>query len=275
MKSSLKVFIMSVIGFLVTTLSTLEDFNFWYVVITTVVFASGYAVKNYLMPSDSAEGVVNWKNILSGLIIAVNMALSNLAAILLTGSEFSFHVFWITVVGAVVGYFTKTIPQGEQLKKAGMIIVLLLIVGTVNAQGPWSGFFKSTTAETVNQKISEKEIQLRTDAEVVSSESAWFFRPTVTLTAVAVDFSTKPVTTKSLSSVGMGISYGKFSVVNEKDYCNYSINALLLTGVALNDEMSTRIGGALTVDVFNKLIGFGAGYLDKSFMLLTTISYSF
>ncbi len=112
MGSKLKVFLMAVIGFLITTVSTLDAFNIWYVVLVTVAFAGTYAVKNYFLPSDSAEGAVKWKDILSGLIIAVCMAISNLAATLITGIDFSAQVLWITVIGAVVGYFTKTIPQG-------------------------------------------------------------------------------------------------------------------------------------------------------------------
>lgn len=117
MKSWTKVFLMAVVGFLITTISTLENFNIWYVVLTTGVFAVTYWLKNKFLPSDSEEGIANWKDIVSGLLVAVCMAISILAADLLTGTAFSAHVLWITVLGAVTGYFTKTIPQGAQVSK--------------------------------------------------------------------------------------------------------------------------------------------------------------
>ena len=112
MNSTLKVFLMTVMGFLITTISTLETFNIWFVVLVTVAFAGEYAVKNYLFPSTSPGGLVYWKDILSGLALAVFMALNVLGANLLTGTEFSLAVFWSTVVGAVGVYFTKTVSQG-------------------------------------------------------------------------------------------------------------------------------------------------------------------
>jgi hypothetical protein len=112
MKPTWKVFLMAVIGFLVTTVSVLQDFNFWYVALVTVAFAGEYALKNYLFPSTSPEGQVYWKDIVSGLFLAVCMALNVLGANLLTGTEFSLTVFWTVIIGAVVGYFTKTVPQG-------------------------------------------------------------------------------------------------------------------------------------------------------------------
>jgi len=112
MKPSLKIFFMAVIGAMITTISTLATFNVWYVVLVTGAFALEYAVKNYFFPSNSPEGQVYWKDLLSGLFLAVCMALNVLGANLLTGTEFSAAVLWTTVIGAIVGYFTKTVPQG-------------------------------------------------------------------------------------------------------------------------------------------------------------------
>ena len=112
MKSTWKVFIMTVVGFLITTVSTLEVFNVWYVVLVTGAFALEYAVKNRWFPSTSPEGTVMWKDLLSGLFLAVCMAVNVLGANLLTGTEFSAAVLWTTVIGAVAGYFTKTVAQG-------------------------------------------------------------------------------------------------------------------------------------------------------------------
>jgi len=115
MNSKLKVFIMAVIGFVVTWLSTAQEFNLAQTLLMTVSFAGTYAIKNFFMPSDSPEGQVFWKDIVSGVVIALCMALSNLAATLLPGVEFSWPVLWTTIVGAVVGYFTKTLAQGKKV----------------------------------------------------------------------------------------------------------------------------------------------------------------
>jgi hypothetical protein len=48
-----------------------------------------------------------------------------------------------------------------------------------------------------------------------------------------------------------------------------------LTSVEIGGAQTTKLGGAVTVDVFNKIMGLGIGYIDKKAMLLTTISYSF
>jgi hypothetical protein len=116
MNAKLKIFVMAVIGFVVTTLSTIEVFDLAYVALVTVSFALTYALKNLWFPSNSNEGSVVWKDIVSGVILAVSMALSTYAAaIILPEVEFSFKVMWMNVIGAVVGYFTKTVAQGQKV----------------------------------------------------------------------------------------------------------------------------------------------------------------
>jgi hypothetical protein len=114
MNRTLKVFLMAVASFVITTIATLATFNVWYVVLVTGAFALEYAVKNYWFPSNSPEGQLYWKDILSGLVLAVCAGLNVLGANLLTGTEFSAALLWSTVVGAIVIYFTKTIPQGAK-----------------------------------------------------------------------------------------------------------------------------------------------------------------
>jgi len=167
-----------------------------------------------------------------------------------------------------------TIRKRRAAAKVGMLAMLFLIPSAAFSQGG-PGFFKPMTGYAVQQKIEMRNISLRAEGEQIEVKAAWFLRPAVALTAVAVDLSTRPVTTSTLSSVGTGVSYGKFSIVEGADYCNFSVNALLLTGVVLKDQVSTKIGGAVVADAFNKLVGLGLGYLDGSVVLLTTISYSF
>lgn len=147
------------------------------------------------------------------------------------------------------------------------ILVLFITIVSVNAQS-FKGFFKPVTQNTVFNNQSGI-------FDGVDNKGIWLFRPSVTLTALAIDLKSSNPVSQSLSSVGTGVSYGSFVTVDNKPYCNYSLNALFLTQVKLGEQTTTTFGGALTVDVFNKLIGIGVGYINKSPMLMTTISISF
>jgi len=151
------------------------------------------------------------------------------------------------------------------MRKLLIIPLLLLLITTANAQSPFKGFFQPVTIETVVEQA---------DAKGVFENMTWLFRPSVALTAIAIDVSEKPVINNALSSAGLGLSFGKFSIIDDEAYCTFSVNASLLTSIKVNDIVSTKIGGALTVDVFNKFLGFGCAYIDNKFLLLTTISYS-
>jgi uncharacterized membrane protein YvlD (DUF360 family) len=102
--------IMALIGFIATMLSDLESFNVWYVVIATVAFILIYVAKNAVYPSTSQIGL-NIRDLISGLMIAVGMAISSFAASIITLGSVDWHALWLAVVGAVVGYFVKTVPS--------------------------------------------------------------------------------------------------------------------------------------------------------------------
>jgi hypothetical protein len=136
----------------------------------------------------------------------------------------------------------------------------------IEKPGPWKGFFKPVST------VLPKTYSASLSATAATSE--WLFRPSVTVTAYAIQFGPQ-AQSQSLSSVGTGISYGNFSQVNGQAYCNYSFNALLLTRINIGGQTSTTFGAALTGDVFNKIIGLGIGYINNKAMLLTTLSYSF
>jgi hypothetical protein len=151
--------------------------------------------------------------------------------------------------------------------KLSLIVMMVFITIGLNAQKPFEGFFKPIQKEDINI------VNLREYRDLGEFNTySWIFRPAATVTAVAIDFEGN---SHSFSSFGIGLSYGKFTVVDDKPYCNYSFNALLLTGAEIGGEQKTSLGGALTVDVFNKIIGGGIAYIDKKAMLLTTLSYSF
>ena len=114
MKNTIKGLIMAVVGFLAATIADLEVVNWAYVGITTVGFTLMYLAKNFFLPSNSDEGGFNWRDALNGVLIAVSMALSNFAAVLLTVETLDWKQLGVSVLGAVAGYFIKTVPQGKK-----------------------------------------------------------------------------------------------------------------------------------------------------------------
>jgi hypothetical protein len=159
-------------------------------------------------------------------------------------------------------------------QKLLLIAIMLFAVIQLTAQKPFEGFFKPITKKNVTY-VAHSDIRSLIGGEDyrdIDEIRKFIFRPAATITAVAIDFEGN---SQSFSSFGFGVSYGKFSVVDDTPYCNYSFNALVLTGMELGGEQKTSIGGALTVDVFNKIIGAGFGYIDNKVMFLTTLSYSF
>ena len=161
-------------------------------------------------------------------------------------------------------------------KKILTVIALLMFAITLSAQttkSHWYGFgmgIKHIMEE--QQEQFTKELRVNSHA-VAPSITQFLFRPAFTLTAFAIDFSEKPANLTSLTSAGFGISFGKFST--EDAYCYYSVNALLLTEYKIGGTESVKIGAAITVDAYNKLIGAGVGYINNHIMPLITISHSF
>jgi predicted small secreted protein len=162
-------------------------------------------------------------------------------------------------------------------KKILTIIALLMFAITLSAQSTkshWYGFGNSI------KRVMEKQQEELAEALFANPNFAlpttnmqFLFRPTITLTAFAIDFSNKPAALTSLTSAGLGISYGKFSTIDA--YCYYSVNALLLTEYKFGGTESVKVGAAITVDAYNKLIGAGVGYINGHVMPLITLSHSF
>jgi hypothetical protein len=162
-------------------------------------------------------------------------------------------------------------------KKILTIVVLLMFAITLSAQStqsPWYGFGNSI--KRVMQKQQEELAEAlfaNPNFAVPTTNMQFLFRPVITLTAFAIDFSNKPANLTSLTSAGLGLSYGKFST--EDAYCYYSVNALLLTEYKIGGAEGVKIGAAITFDAYNKLIGAGVGYINGHIMPLITLSHSF
>lgn len=112
---------MAIVGFVATLISQdIESLTFAYVLISTLGFTLLYLAKNAVWPSTSPEWMLKlWESIGSGILIAVAMAISTFAASIITTGHVDLHALWVSVVTAVIGYFTKTLPsttKSPQLK---------------------------------------------------------------------------------------------------------------------------------------------------------------
>lgn len=150
-----------------------------------------------------------------------------------------------------------------------MSIAVLFICGYGFAQSSFQGFFKPINLQNEIVTLKSEGSQ----AEV--NKDRWLFRPSAAISALAIDLKEKDPISKSLTAVGIGLSYGKYQLIEDNIYCTYSFNLFGLTSIEIGGETKTNIGIAGTVDVFNKFIGVGVGYVDKRVLLLNTISYSF
>lgn len=105
--------IMALVGFIATMLSDLDTLNFAYIGLSTLGFTIIYVVKNAVWPSISVVGI-DIRDVISGVILAVGMAISSFAAQLLTTQTFEWSALGVAVLGAIVGYFAKTIPSNAK-----------------------------------------------------------------------------------------------------------------------------------------------------------------
>jgi hypothetical protein len=211
-------------------------------------------------------------------------------------ANFWYQNMWTLIFAAL--YFlsewlgeTNKVPEGSVWKKAlnfvlsivkkkagkvSVIIGAILFLGLgfggeMKAQeNPWKGFFKEKQT-AVNQHQFFKS----NDTIISISDKVLLFRGSAAVVGTAISIG-KNVETSSFSAAGFGISYGAY---NETAYCLYSVNAFVMPTFKMGDVVSTKIGGAVTVDVFDKLFGVGIGYADFGsgfkFQILTTLSYSF
>jgi hypothetical protein len=161
------------------------------------------------------------------------------------------------------------------MKKLITVIALLMFAITINAQqSHWNGFGKSIKhVMREQQEEFESQLRLGSTMAVAPTKTQLLFRPSISLTAFAIDFSDKPVALTSLTSAGFGLSYGKYSSTD--GYCYYSVNAQVLTSYKIGETQNVKVGAAITVDFYNKLAGAGVGYINNHIMPLITISHSF
>jgi hypothetical protein len=140
-----------------------------------------------------------------------------------------------------------------------IIIALLLLPLTLTAQK----FFRPVSDDLL-AKTNERGVV-----------STWMFRPVVQLSAMQITLS-NPTTVQALSSLGTGISYAHFTEANGQPYQNVAASVLLLFGTETTDVSPLEMSVAATVTAWQYLsVGCGFNFMDKTFFILTGISYSF
>ena len=150
------------------------------------------------------------------------------------------------------------------------LLTLTLLLIAVNGYSQIRGFLKPVPNDLF-------ELDITTDRDITSdyTPSKWLVRPIVTLSAMQFMF-TNPVTVKSFSSVGTGVSYSHFTLANGEPYQNFAANFILLFTNATESIEPVKLSVAGTVSLW-QYINFGAGYSfeNKKFFLMTGISYNF
>ena len=164
------------------------------------------------------------------------------------------------------------------MKKRGIVIpitLLIMLLSTgASAQSSWNGFLGP-----LDKAVKEKQVALKADGED-ANKPVFMFRPAAALTAVLVEFNSDTPLSSSLSAIGFGVSYGKYThTLDGENYCNFAINGSLWTSMLIGEDADTKMGLSVTGEVLNRLIGLGPVlYLDAGkpkVGLAVNLSYRF
>jgi hypothetical protein len=82
-------------------------------ILSAVLVGVGYYVKNYLLPSNSIEGSLTWRDILSGVLLAVVAGLSDSISSLIVNGVIVWPLLGKTVLTVTITYFTATFFSGQ------------------------------------------------------------------------------------------------------------------------------------------------------------------
>lgn len=108
---------MAIVGFVASYISqTTTEINYIYLVIATSAFTLLYIGKNAIFPSFSILGTFDLRDLLSGLFIAVAMAISDFAASIITLSVINWHLLLTSALMAAGSYFLKTIGSKNKFE---------------------------------------------------------------------------------------------------------------------------------------------------------------
>ena len=149
-------------------------------------------------------------------------------------------------------------------------ILFLFVCLCVNGQKPFKGFFKP-----VEKTFLTVELTIDKLTKVDQTTSAWLIRPCVQVSAMQFILG-DPVKVSTLSSLGTGISYSKFTLQNGEPYMNFAANFLILFGTEIADVSPVKLSLAGTVSLWQHLnLGAGYNFYDKKMFLLSGITFNF
>jgi hypothetical protein len=82
-------------------------------IISAICVGAGYFVKNYLIPSDSTQGTLTWKDVLSGVLLTIVAAIGDSISSLVINGVILWSLLGKTVVSVAITYFTTTFFSGQ------------------------------------------------------------------------------------------------------------------------------------------------------------------
>jgi hypothetical protein len=246
---------------------------------------------------------INWGDLGKGLLIAFLTALLGGVLELLQSGELPVTwAMWAPIfelsLAAAVSYLLKnmfTNSEGEIMrselsaerkrterasrppapkKKRGitrsmMIVILLSLGATINAQSKWDGFFKPVTADRL--QVADRSLS-----------GAFLFRPAATIIATEFRLSYNDegfdgIVSSPLSKAGIGVSYAHYIMSGEEPFNDWSVNGMLMFPTNGN----TNMGLAVTVSAL-RYINLGLGYdfikgspFRENLFFLTGVQYTF
>ena len=111
----LKGLVMTIVAFICAYMSdSIESGIQWnYVLISTIGISLTYIGKNAIYQSSSPSGTLDFKDMISGVIIAVGTAISTGAANWITEGSIDWKAMFAAVVAVVIGYFSKTLTTNS------------------------------------------------------------------------------------------------------------------------------------------------------------------
>lgn len=140
-----------------------------------------------------------------------------------------------------------------------LLIIFLLMIGSLIASAqttPFKGFFKP-----VPDDLFKNPTYLKGVDTIVVKNSVWLFRFDASITAVAVQYdkTTKNWVSSPLSSVGPGLGYKHYTLVNGKPYNDFGVNAIALVGYDWTNMSQVNLSLVGTVS-FLEYVNIGGGY---------------
>jgi len=136
------------------------------------------------------------------------------------------------------------------MKKLFVFCMVLFLAVAVNAQSPWKGFWTP-----VNKGFQPTE-------RLALGTSTWLFRPTVSVTALALNYNKelKQIETSPFSKAGLGLSYSHYkSMADGTLYNDFSVSGLVLLNTIGEEDTPTAVNAAITISAL-QFINLGVGY---------------